>query len=98
MKKEDINLSDILQNVADDSPKSEHLLSNMELEDLVSLASTNDNTLKVFSQKEEIFKLSSQDGWIEGDISSDGWQSYTTSDQEDSVTLLLKGVNIEFIN
>lgn len=96
MKKEDINLSDILQNVADSSLKSEHLLSNMNIEDMVSLANPNDNTLKIFSENgDETLKLSLNDGWVEGESES-GWQTYSASHDEDNITLLLKGISVEF--
>lgn len=96
MKKDDISLSDILQNVADSSLKSEHLLSNMDIEDMISLTNPNDNTLRLFSENnKEILKLSSTDGWVEGEA-NDGWQSYSTLHDEDSITLLLKGIDIIF--
>lgn len=92
---EDISLSDILENATGAS--KEHLLSNMELEDLFALASQSDNTLKIFSEKdEESLKLSSDDGWMQTQSVDNGWQSYSTSYEEDTITLLLKGINIEF--
>lgn len=95
MKKYDTQISDILQDTLQ-TEESEHLLSNLHVGDLIDLADTNDNILKIFSDdKTETLKLSSQDGWTEGGIDN-GWQSYSATYNDDSITLLLKGINIEF--
>lgn len=76
---------------------NEHLLSNLSLNELLCI-SDDKNTLKLFSEHaNETLKLQSQDGWSEGEKDHEGWVSCTTSYQEEQITLLLKGIDIEYI-
>lgn len=76
--------------------KKEHLLSCLKLEDMV-LLSNEEKIIKIESNDNETLKLLDSDGWSLGEESGDGWYSVSTSFQEESITLLLKGLHIEFV-
>lgn len=85
------------KNKYEDFGINEHLLSNVSLDELLCI-SDDKNTLKLFSEhSNERIKLQTQDGWSEDGKDSDGWLSYRTSHNEEIITLLLKGIDVEYI-
>ncbi|WP_419774734.1 VCBS domain-containing protein [Halarcobacter sp.] len=80
-----------------DMSSGDHILSNINVEDVLTITDT-DNTLKIVGDSGDTLKLDASQ-WTDNGVNVDGETVYVgTSTTNETVTLLIEGVNIEEIS
>ena len=94
----ELNLENILTNAIDaseNSAKTEHILSNISLPEVLTLCDEN-NTLKIFTSQDDVFNLDNNNWNKISTNNEDGFATYVSSIDE-TVKLLVDERNVDLI-
>lgn len=97
LENEEINVFEILNNIdetqQDIAIKHAHVLSNLKLEEFISVS--DNKSLKMEGESDDVLHLSQEDGWSMSTEENDNGYTIVNNTQDDDIELLIKGIEID---